>query len=281
MALASKALRVVRNIQPKIKPTPHQMKALLERALHTKTHPPPPLGSPFMERAMGTSTEFANPGLRQLRGDSPREVAMGRLFERKGVPGEEVWQPREYPYEKAVEVFQGNPIKYRADPGKPPPLARAIALERGALETQGRQYFPQPPVRPDDLASKIATSRQTYFPVETSGEKRVRQILKKDVSPRLNVTEEVAPEVASEEVKLASAIEELWVSNGGGRSAIGRMWSKLKDSARGRYKPKDGKEHFVKCATSWIKDPERYRKWNEREANLLDQMMRNAKEGIE
>lgn len=81
-------------------------------------------------------------------------------------------------------------------------------------------------------------------------------------------------------VKDALILDSMWKDMGGGNSIDGRRWKILGQSARGRRKVKDAREHFMRVGLRWMQDPEGTAKIYPREVRMLEEEWEVMKGGL-
>ena len=221
----------------------------------------------------------------QLMGsEAPQTKVYSRLYEQIERGGALVDQPRDYPY---VEAYMRHARAKKANPDKPQLFTKPYtSVPPAEVMSIGRSG------RPGEVAPGIVHEQRVYRPVagETAdrtlsasraveAEKRreasmARQKFEKQAqtvqASAQAVTKQTTP--GDEILKQGLLLDRMWKFVGGKRTYTGKAWEVYRRGSRGRVKPKDARDYFLRCGLRWLEDPDTFAKNSPREAKSLKEI---------
>ena len=232
--------------------------------------PPPPLpgmqprpqlpGPTGMDMRIPTQVSQLEPSVvdEVMASQAPRAQVMSRLSrQREGVPfSEPAMETRDYPYAEARMKYVKDPWSEENPGGFKPVSSSTPAVKRLRTVPEGS---------PHDSGGGLDYSEIKYKSVETPFERKARKLAEEPRIREKGVETPSLPEIIS----TATMLERMWQLMGGKRGVAGHTWNQLRLSSRGKTKPVDTKEYFIRSGLRWREDPEKFSKVWPREAKIL------------
>jgi hypothetical protein len=105
--------------------------------------------------------------------------------------------------------------------------------------------------------------------IEPISERQTKQIVVQAAQEAgVNITKKEASDIAV-------VFNDIWQSQGGGRSAEGKMWENLRSQSRLKDKSPNAKDYFIRSAESWRRDPNTFRRQFPRETKHIEENWTN------
>jgi len=216
-----------------------------------------------------------------LNSEPVRTRIYGRVYQNIDLDGENLRQPKDYPWPEAVMRYLKANGELSAETRKLPEakvfkMPREIPKEELGSALAPEKVYERRVYRPIQYtAKKIKPAVDEHKrELERAAASRLKQVkpveksLKKVTKGKVDLTKQT-PET-DQLVKNAITLDQMWKFIGGKRSYTGKLWDTYRKQARGRRKVKEARDYFYRVGLKWIEDPDRTAKIYPREVRSLE-----------